>query len=130
MNGIDNSTPELWVRKAGRREEGDTFGWRNEEHHTSNYCIYEREKEDDRSSDDMERVYTDRHSSVDKGTEQDYLELTDGEMKPAHLWERHTDEAVELNLKARPPSRRTEIQQDKIECRLAEDHQQISAKDG
>ena len=108
------------MRKAGRRDEGHTFGWRNEKHHTSNYWISEREMEDDRSGDDMEKVYTDRHSIVDKGTEQDYSELTDGEMEPAHLWERHTEEVVELNLKARLPSRRTEIQQDKIECRLAE----------
>ena len=66
----------------------------------------------------MKKVYTDRHSIVDKGTEHDYSELTGGEMEPAHLWERHTEEAVELNLKTRTPSRRTEIQQDKMECRL------------
>ena len=66
--GSHNSKPEIWVRKAGRRDEGSTFGWRNEEHHTSNYWMSEREKEDDRSSDEMEKVDTDRHSCVDKGT--------------------------------------------------------------
>ena len=78
----------------------------------------------------MKKVYTDRHSSVDKGTEQDYSELTGGEMEPAHLWERHTEEAVELNLKASPPSRRTEIQQDKVECRLAGGSSTDLGKDG
>ena len=115
MNRSHNLTPEALVRKAGRREERNILGWRNEEQQISNYWIAEREKEDDRSSDDMEKVYTDRHSSVDKVTEQDYSELTGGEMKPVHLWERHSEEAVELNLKARQPSRRTEIQQDKTD---------------
>ena len=56
----------------------------------------------------MEKDNTERRSSVDKETEQDYLELTDGEIDPAHLLKRQTEEAVELNLKARTPSRRTE----------------------
>ena len=118
MNRSHNSMPELLVRKAGCRDKGNILGWRNEEQQTSNYWISEREKEDDRSSDDMEKVYSDRHSSVNKGTEQGYSELTGEEMEPVHLWERHTKEVVELNLKAGTPSRRTEIQQDKIECRL------------
>ena len=59
----------------------------------------------------MERDNTERRGSVDKGTEQDYLELTGGNMEPAHLFERQTEEAVELNLKARTPPRRTEKQQ-------------------
>ena len=40
------------------------------EQKTSNYCISEREQEDDRSSDDMEKDNTERRSSVDKETEQ------------------------------------------------------------
>ena len=80
INRSHNSTPKLLVRKAGRREEENILGWRNEEQQTSNYWTSEREIEDDRSSDDIEKVCTDRHSSVDKGTEQDYSELTGGEM--------------------------------------------------
>ena len=108
MNRSHTSTPELLVRKAGRREEGNVLGWRNMEQQTSNYCISEREQEDDRSSDDMEKDNTERRSSVDKETEQNYLELTGREMEPAHLLERKTEEAVELNLKATTPARRTE----------------------
>ena len=59
----------------------------------------------------MEKDNTERRGSVDKGIEEDYLELTGGKMEPAHLLERQTEEAVELNLKARTPSRRTEKQQ-------------------
>ena len=33
----------------------------------------------------MKKVYTDRHSSVDEGTEQDYSELASGEFVLAHL---------------------------------------------
>ena len=78
------------------------------EQQTRNYWISEREQEDDRSSDDMEKDNTARRSSVDKETEQDYLELTGGEMEPAYLLKRKIEEAVEPNLKARTPSRRTE----------------------
>ena len=65
MDGSHNSTTELLTRKAGRREEGNIVCWRDEEHHTGNYWISERETEDDRSGDDMEKLSTDRHSSVD-----------------------------------------------------------------
>ena len=82
-----NSTSELLTRKAGRQEEGNIVGWRDEEHHIGNYSISERETKDDRSGDDMEKVYTDRHSCVDEGTEQDYSELAGGEMMPAHMLE-------------------------------------------
>ena len=50
------------------------------------------ETEDDHSGDDMEKVCTDRHSSVDEGTEQDNSELAGGEMVPVHLWERLADQ--------------------------------------
>ena len=59
----------------------------------------------------MEKDNNERRGSVDKETEQDYLELTGGEMEPVHLLKRQTEEAVELSLKARTPSRRTEKQQ-------------------
>ena len=58
------------------------------EEQTSNYWISEREQEDDRPSDDMEKDNTERRSNVDNETEQDYLELTGGEMEPAHTLER------------------------------------------
>ena len=37
MNRSRTSAPELLVRKAERREEGNILGWRNMEQQTSNY---------------------------------------------------------------------------------------------
>ena len=97
------------ARKAVRQEEGNIVDSRNEELHIGNYWISERETENDRSGDGMEKVYTERYSGVEEETEQDYAELAGEELVPAHLWERRIEEAVEFNLKARPPSRLPEI---------------------
>ena len=59
----------------------------------------------DRPGHDMEKVYTNRQSSVNEETEQDNSELAGGQTVNAHLWEQRTGEAAEFNLKERPPSR-------------------------